>query len=49
LIRYLDRYRRTPEGWTFTERADGIKYLDITPLAGPPPQTTTTGDAPRPA
>jgi hypothetical protein len=35
---------------SFTERADEIKYLDTTPLAGSPPQsTTTTGDAPRSA
>ena len=34
---YHDRYRRTPEGWKFTERADEIKYLDTTPLAGSPP------------
>jgi ketosteroid isomerase-like protein len=47
---YHDRYRRTPEGWKFTERADEIKYLDTTPLAGSPPQkTTTTGDTPRSA
>jgi hypothetical protein len=44
------RYRRTPEGWKFTERADEIKYLDTTPLAGSPPQkTTTTGDTRRSA
>ena len=47
---YHDRYRRTPEGWKFTERADEIKYLDTTPLAGSPPQkTTTTGGTPRSA
>ena len=47
---YHDRYRRTPEGWKFTERADEIKYLDTTPLAGSPPQkATTTGDTPRSA
>jgi ketosteroid isomerase-like protein len=47
---YHDRYRRTPEGWKFTERADEIKYLDTTPLAGSPPQnTTTTSDTPRSA
>jgi ketosteroid isomerase-like protein len=47
---YHDRYRRTPEGWKFTERADEIKYLDTSPLAGSPPQkTTTTGDTPRSA
>jgi ketosteroid isomerase-like protein len=47
---YHDRYRRTPEGWKFTERADDIKYLDTTPLAGSPPhKTTTTGGTPRSA
>jgi ketosteroid isomerase-like protein len=47
---YHDRYRRTQEGWKFTERADEVKYLDTTPLAGSPPEkTTTTGDTPRPA
>jgi uncharacterized protein (TIGR02246 family) len=40
---YHDRYRRTPDGWKFTERVDEIKYLDTTPLAGSPPQTTTSG------
>ena len=34
---YHDRYRRTPEGWRFTERVDEIKYLDTTPLAGSRP------------
>ena len=42
---YHDRYRRTPDGWKFTERADEIKYLDTTPLAGSPPQKTTTTGA----
>lgn len=47
---YHDRYRRTPEGWKFTERADEIRYLDTTPLAGSPPQkATTTGNTPRSA
>jgi uncharacterized protein (TIGR02246 family) len=47
---YHDRYRRTQDGWRFTERADEIKYLDTTPLAGSPPQNiTTTGDTPRSA
>src|SRR4029450_1738774 len=43
---YHDRYRRTPEGWKFTERADEIMYLDTTPLAGSPPQKTTTTRGP---
>jgi hypothetical protein len=43
-----DRYARTLDGWRFTERVDETKYLDTTPLAGPPPQNTaTTGDTPR--
>jgi ketosteroid isomerase-like protein len=47
---YHDRYRRTPAGWKFTERADEIIYLDTTALAGAPPQTTTTTSrTPRPA
>ena len=46
---YHDRYRRTPEGWNFTERADEIKYLDTAPLAGSPPQKATTGGTPRSA
>jgi ketosteroid isomerase-like protein len=29
-----DRYRRTPDGWRFAERAYEIGYLDATPLAG---------------
>ncbi|WP_236063056.1 nuclear transport factor 2 family protein [Streptomyces poriferorum] len=33
---YHDRYRRTPEGWRFVERAYEIRYLDSTPLAGGP-------------
>ena len=31
---YHDRYRRTPEGWKFTERVYEIRYLDRSPLAG---------------
>jgi len=31
---YHDRYRRTPDGWKFTERVYEIRYLDTTPLAG---------------
>jgi hypothetical protein len=34
---YHDRYRRTPDGWKFTERVDEVKYLDTTPLAGAAP------------
>jgi ketosteroid isomerase-like protein len=31
---YHDRYRRTPDGWRFTERVYEIRYLDESPLAG---------------
>ena len=31
---YHDRYRRTPDGWKFTERVFEVRYLDTTPLAG---------------
>ncbi|WP_406265795.1 nuclear transport factor 2 family protein [Nocardia sp. NBC_00881] len=34
---YHDRYRRTAEGWRFTERVYEIRYLDNSPLAGSPP------------
>jgi len=34
---YHDRYRRTPDGWRFSERVYEIRYLDTTPLAGAPP------------
>jgi ketosteroid isomerase-like protein len=35
---YHDRYRRTPDGWKFTERVYEIRYLDTSPLAGSPPR-----------
>ncbi len=35
---YHDRYRRTPDGWRFTERVYEIRYLDNSPLAGSAPQ-----------
>jgi ketosteroid isomerase-like protein len=31
---YHDRYRRTPDGWKFTERTYQITYVDTTPLPG---------------
>src|SRR5262245_47529717 len=34
---YHDRYRRTGDGWRFTERVYEIRYLDTTPLTGAPP------------
>ena len=33
-----DCYRRTPDGWKFTERGYEIRYRDTTPLAGSAPQ-----------
>jgi nucleoside-diphosphate-sugar epimerase len=42
---YHDRYQRTAEGWKFAARADEIKYLDTTPLAGSPPQRTESATA----
>lgn len=34
---YHDRYRRTPDGWKFTERVYEIKYMDSSPLPGSAP------------
>ena len=34
---YHDRYKRTPDGWKFTERVAEFRYLDTTPLAGSAP------------
>jgi uncharacterized protein (TIGR02246 family) len=34
---YHDRYRRTPDGWKFTERVYEIRYPASTPLAGSAP------------
>ena len=34
---YHDRYRRTGEGWKFTERVYEVRYHDTTALAGSPP------------
>ena len=31
---YHDRYRRTPDGWRFTERVYEVRYRDNSPLAG---------------
>ncbi|WP_017981324.1 nuclear transport factor 2 family protein [Amycolatopsis methanolica] len=31
---YHDRYRRTPDGWRFTERVYEMRYVDETPLLG---------------
>jgi ketosteroid isomerase-like protein len=35
---YHDRYRRTPDGWRFTERVYEVRYIDTTPLAGSAPE-----------
>jgi ketosteroid isomerase-like protein len=35
---YHDRYRRTADGWRFTERVYEIRYRDTTPLTGAPPE-----------
>jgi ketosteroid isomerase-like protein len=40
---YHDRYRRTPDGWKFTERVYEVRYLDRSPLAGSAPHAA--GDA----
>ena len=34
---YHDRYRRTPDGWKFSERVYEIRYLDSSPLTGGAP------------
>jgi ketosteroid isomerase-like protein len=34
---YHDQYRRTPDGWKFTERVYEVRYQDTTPLAGSAP------------
>jgi ketosteroid isomerase-like protein len=35
---YHDRYRRTSDGWKFTERIAEFRYLDTSPLAGSAPR-----------
>jgi ketosteroid isomerase-like protein len=35
---YHDRYRRTGDGWRFSERVYEVRYEDTTPLAGAPPR-----------
>src|SRR5215813_6963481 len=40
---YHDRYRRTPDGWKFTERVYEVRYLDPTPLAGSAPHAAGSG------
>ncbi|MFE4496557.1 nuclear transport factor 2 family protein [Streptomyces niveus] len=45
---FHDRYRRTPDGWKFTERLFEVRYYDSTPLPGSPhvarPATNRPGD-----
>ncbi|MEV8409368.1 nuclear transport factor 2 family protein, partial [Streptomyces niveus] len=45
---FHDRYRRTPDGWKFTERLFEVRYFDSTPLPGSPhvvrPATNCPGD-----
>lgn len=36
---FHDRYRRTTDGWKFSERVYEVKYFDTTPLAGSPQVT----------
>jgi hypothetical protein len=40
---YHDRYRRTADGWKFTERVYEIRYLDNSPLPGSPPGENGVG------
>ncbi|KAB2376916.1 nuclear transport factor 2 family protein [Actinomadura montaniterrae] len=40
---YHDRYRRTPDGWKFTERVYEVRYLDTTPLGGSAPRPVREG------
>ncbi|MFE5846264.1 nuclear transport factor 2 family protein [Streptomyces niveus] len=45
---FHDHYRRTPDGWKFTERLFEVRYYDSTPLPGSPhvvrPATNRPGD-----
>jgi ketosteroid isomerase-like protein len=40
---YHDRYRRTADGWKFTERVYEVRYLDRSPLAGSAPHAAGSG------
>jgi ketosteroid isomerase-like protein len=40
---YHDRYRRTADGWRFSERVYEIRYLDHSPLAGSVPRAGGSG------
>jgi ketosteroid isomerase-like protein len=46
--RYHDTYRRTPDGWRFTDRTYEILYYDPTPLTGSVPTPSTVFDLPEP-
>ena len=41
-----DRYRRTGDGWKFTERIYEVRYLDHSPLAGSAPGRGPLADPP---
>ena len=43
---FHDQYRRTPDGWKFSERVFEVRYFDTTPLPGSPDVTlaATGGD-----
>jgi len=40
---YHDRYRRTADGWRFSEREYEVRYLDETPLGGSAPGESAPG------
>ncbi|MGY5048132.1 nuclear transport factor 2 family protein [Streptomyces sp. 900105755] len=46
---YHDRYRRTAEGWRFTERVYEVRYLDTSPLAGTVPRAAPAASFADPA
>lgn len=41
---YHDRYRRTSEGWKFSERVYEVRYADTSPLAGTVPPAPSGSD-----
>ncbi len=43
---YHDRYRRTADGWRFTERVYEVRYADTTPLTGSAPRRAFAEPAP---
>jgi ketosteroid isomerase-like protein len=40
---YHDKYRRTADGWKFTERVYEVRYHDTTPLTGSAPDESLAG------